>query len=53
MGLSADELVRTKHLTGVSKLLADREYSRAWIRGGDPDRLKAYRARLEEEADDD
>lgn len=51
LGLSADELVRTKHLTGVSKLLADTEHSRAWVRGSDPDKLRAYRKRLEGEAD--
>ena len=30
LGIEADELVRTKHLTGFSKLFANAEYRRAW-----------------------
>lgn len=30
LGLSADELVRYKHVTGFAKLFEDTEYKRAW-----------------------
>lgn len=30
LGMSADELVRLKHVSGFSKLFADTEYRRAW-----------------------
>ena len=31
LGLSPEELVRLKHITGFSKLFADHEYRQAWI----------------------
>jgi len=30
LGMEAEEVLRLKHITGFSKLFADREYSRAW-----------------------
>ena len=30
LGMSADELLRLKHITGFSKLFADAEYNKAW-----------------------
>jgi len=30
LGMSADELLRLKHITGFSKLFADAEYSKSW-----------------------
>ena len=39
IGLSADELVRLKHVTGYSKLYKDLNYSTAWLRGGQRDRM--------------
>ena len=31
LGMEPEELLRLKHITGFSKLFADREYNRAWI----------------------
>ena len=31
LGMSAEELLRLKHITGFSKLFADEEYRRAWV----------------------
>lgn len=31
LGLEPEELLRLKHITGFSKLFADREYHRAWV----------------------
>lgn len=31
LGMEPEELLRLKHITGFSKLWADREYSRAWV----------------------
>ena len=30
LGMSADELLRLKHITGFSKLFEDAEYSQSW-----------------------
>jgi hypothetical protein len=30
IGMSAEELVKLKHITGFSKLFADKEYSKSW-----------------------
>ena len=32
LGMEPEELLRIKHITGFSKLFADREYNRAWVR---------------------
>jgi len=31
LGMEPEELLRLKHITGFSKLFADREYNRAWV----------------------
>lgn len=31
LGMEAEELLRLKHITGFSKLFADKEYNRAWV----------------------
>lgn len=31
LGMDAEELLRLKHITGFSKLFADREYNKAWM----------------------
>ena len=31
LGMSPDELLRLKHITGFSKLFADTEYNKAWV----------------------
>jgi len=31
LGMEAEELLRIKHITGFSKLFADRDYNRAWM----------------------
>ena len=31
LGMSADELLRLKHITGFSKLFEDTEYNKSWV----------------------
>ena len=45
LGMTTDELVRLKHVTGYAKLYEDSEYSGAWIPGGRVG--KAMRKRLD------
>ena len=44
LGMSAEELLKLKHLTGFSKLFEDAEYNRAWVTKSQIRIQKEYRA---------
>jgi len=52
LGMSPDELLRLKHITGFSKLFADAEYSKAWTTKRQI-LLKKQQAELEKVRSDD
>ena len=46
MGMTGDELVRLKHVSGYAKLYADLEHSNAWLRGGHMKRMRQQAEKL-------
>lgn len=50
LGMEAEELLRIKHITGFSKLFADREYNRAWITKNQIQARRQYREQGKEGA---
>lgn len=42
LGMEAEELLRLKHITGFSKLFADKEYNRSWVSRNQIDARRAY-----------
>jgi ParB-like chromosome segregation protein Spo0J len=50
LGMSPEELLRLKHITGFAKLFADSQYSKAWEANS---QIRARQAYLAEGADDD
>lgn len=44
LGMEPEELLRLKHITGFSKLFANREYNRAWVSRNQVDVRRRYQA---------
>lgn len=49
LGMSSEELLKLKHITGFSKLFKDAEYNKAWETKNQILRRKEYRESLEDE----
>lgn len=43
LGLEPEELLRLKHITGFSKLFADREYNKAWVLRNQVEIMQRYK----------
>jgi len=52
LGMESEEILRLKHITGFSKLFANREYHRSWVIKNQLKIAQNYEARKKENGDD-